>query len=1188
MWYAAGAALGLRVRLWNQPPKLPARLVLLGRILVSARRTVSSIAAGAALTATLGMGAYFLAQRQDALPTSNSTEYQQVVRAFYRGLAALDAGLLDAAKTDFTSVTELAPGEPAAWANLGLAHLRLSEFDAAARAIGEAAAHSPRTGDVAMLQGTLESAQGNNGPAIEHFRRAVVEAPANLRARYALAGALERARGDTAERQVQQLHDEMLAMQPGNLVVLVDRARLAARMADAPSLDDSVRRLVEHSSAWPAAATEQLDALRAGAVARDYQAIGRTVAFLRNVLARVPTFRESLAAVTIPAGLLAAPIDRFLALAPVSSVPSPPDLSLAYSREPLANRSPTPTTTMVAWPLTEEGPVGVFAVAAGALRRLDAPERSWPFPTRADVPPESGAILPLDWNHDFRTDLLLAGSGGLRLLLQTSTGTFAESTRSGSFDASTAIPSSGAWAADIDMDGDLDAVVGRAEGDPLLLRNNGDGSWRALPIFQGVEALRAFSWGDVDRDGDPDAVLLDATGGLHVFVNQQSGAFERRQPPSTTEPIIALTLGDANADGALDIVTLDTDGVVRQTFVTGNGWDERQLAVWPGGLLRQDSRSYRLNLVDLDNNGGLDLVAAGAAGTVIWLTDQRNGFQPLTTLADTEVFSVLDVDADGRLDFVGISEGQPVRMIGRGQQDYHWQVIRTRAQTNAGDQRINSFAVGGEIEVRSGLLVQKHLLSGVPVHVGLGTRTEIDVARIVWPNGVMQAEFDLRIDSAVVAEQRLKGSCPWLFAHDGHGMTFVTDVLWRSPLGLRINAQDTAGTTQTEDWVKIRGDQLAARDGAYDLRITAELWETHFFDHVALTTVDHPAGVEIFVDERFARDPPSLVVRAMTDIRALDSARDDAGLDVTDLVHMRDGRHVAGFAKGNYQGLAREHTLEFELSEPHAGAADLWLVAHGWVYPTDSSINVAIAQGANEAPHGLVLEARNADGEWRVVDSDLGFPAGKNKTLLIDLSARPRGVRRLRLRTNMEIYWDWMASARASTNAQLRTTRLTPAKADLQYRGFSRTRENRAAHAPELPDYSELVNTVPRWRDLEGYHTRFGDVKELLGGIDDRYVIMNAGDELRLEFPSQTPPAPGWVRDFIFISDGWEKDGDFNTAYSKTVLPLPSHDQTRYVAVSPSLVLEDDPVYRRYPEDWQRYHTRFVAPDTYLRGLTLR
>ena len=61
--------------------------------------------------------------------------------------------------------------------------------------------------------------------------------------------------------------------------------------------------------------------------------------------------------------------------------------------------------------------------------------------------------------------------------------------------------------------------------------------------------------------------------------------------------------------------------------------------------------------------------------------------------------------------------------------------------------------------------------------------------------------------------------------------------------------------------------------------------------------------------------------------------------------------------------------------------------------------------------------------------------------------------------------------------------------------------EQKDAGSPERPRYV-LAGTAPRWRDLEGYHTRFGDVRELLARVDDRYVIMNAGDEMR-------PPLPG-------------------------------------------------------------------------------
>ena len=167
----------------------------------------------------------------------------------------------------------------------------------------------------------------------------------------------------------------------------------------------------------------------------------------------------------------------------------------------------------------------------------------------------------------------------------------------------------------------------------------------------------------------------------------------------------------------------------------------------------------------------------------------------------------------------------------------------------------------------------------------------------------MQAEFDLAADQEIVAIQRLKGSCPWVFAYDGTGMQFVTDFLWRSPLGLRINAQDTAGITQTEDWVKIRADQLTPKDGLYDIRITGELWETHFIDHLALMTVDHPADLDVFVDERFAAHaPPSMAIHAMQRPQPVAHAWDDMGHDVTDIVRARDGRYLGTFGRGAYQG----------------------------------------------------------------------------------------------------------------------------------------------------------------------------------------------------------------------------------------------------------------------------------------------
>ena len=224
----------------------------------------------------------------------------------------------------------------------------------------------------------------------------------------------------------------------------------------------------------------------------------------------------------------------------------------------------------------------------------------------------------------------------------------------------------------------------------------------------------------------------------------------------------------------------------------------------------------------------------------------------------------------------------------------------------------------------------------------------------------------------------------------------------------------------------------------------------------------------------------------------------------------------------------------------------------------------------------------NGDGRWFVADPDLGFPAGKNKTMLIELGA-VRQAKRLRLRTNLEIYWDSLIVAR-QVDVPLRTRRLAAADADLRYRGYSVTTSPRG-DAPETPVYDRKANVTQRWRDLVGYHTRFGSVNALLSEVDDRYVIMNAGDEMRLRFPEQPAPDAGWRRDFVLIGDGWEKDGDYNTGHSQTVLPLPSHDRPAYGEGHAPRGLEDDPVYQRHRADWEDYHTRWVTPSSFIRGL---
>jgi len=350
--------------------------------------------------------------------------------------------------------------------------------------------------------------------------------------------------------------------------------------------------------------------------------------------------------------------------------------------------------------------------------------------------------------------------------------------------------------------------------------------------------------------------------------------------------------------------------------------------------------------------------------------------------------------------------------------------------------------------------------------------------------------------------------------------------------------------------------------------------------------VDHPEGTEIFVDERFVFPAPDLSTMLMEKPRPVARVTDHEGRDWTDTISQKNGSYMKPFQKTSYQGLVEDHFIEIDLGETGDGADTIWLIASGWLRPTDSSINLALSQGDHQPPGGLKVEIPDGDGGWMTLHEDFGVPAGKTKTILIDIDTEklqdPDDMR-VRLHTTSEIYWDSIEWTVAGDSSAMTEISLDPLRQELRYRGYSEW--DRADEiSPKLPDYSVISGTAPRWRDLIGYHTRFGDVSELLQEIDDRYVIMNAGDEMVLEFSSPGDPAPGYSRSYVFVSDGWVKDGDYNTEASKTVTPLPYHGQADYeYGVDSNLI--NDPVYQRHREDWARYHTRFVTPEPFRSAL---
>ncbi len=1124
-----------------------------------------------------------------------SAEYQTAITTFYVGLAALESGDNTRAQGKFATFTAMLPDEAAGWANFGLYNLRNGQDDVAATQLEKARALVPeaQSGPILSLLGLTESRRGKPAEAIGYYRKVITLEPENLKARYALAMEIERQGSNNSDSEALKVYRNILVEHPTNLAAGIQVVRLAAKLGDVKTLKDAVAHVKAMSAGWNPQSRTYIDQVEAGT--SHPHSITTAILFLNNVLKAEPAFRESLAALQDPPDNVGQPIERLYKLQTPPSTPAPADTALTFHAEPASATLGMPQVGWTGCISPDEESVPVVLASDGRSVHLDNGS-SMPFPGSSTAAMTSNSIALVDWNNDFKVDIALAGSGGIKLFQQSAKAVFTDITPRSKLPASiTGASTWGIWPADIDSDGDLDLVVAPTQGPVRVLQNNNDGTFRVLTPFPGVSDVRGFAWGDWNADGADDAAFLDAHGTLHVFSNERSGLFKPWPVPNSVGKVAAITVAEVNGDGRMDLVVLKADGAILRlsSKLTGKveaaDWDVAEIAQWKGAASGLQAGAARLFAADLDNNGSIDLVASTPTGSQVWLSDPKGVFASLAAPLDLRVFAVEDMTGDGRLDLLGISKtGAPTLAVNKGAKNYHFVTIHPRAATHVtGDQRINSFAVGGEIRVRSGLLVQTQPISGPSVHFGLGENTTVDLARFVWPNGAPQAEFDLQTNQIVRTDQRLKGSCPWVFTYDGHAMQFAGDFLWRSPLGLRINAQNTAGVAMTEEWLKIPGERLVARNGVYDIRITAELWETHFFDHVSLMAVDHPADSAAFVDDRFAIPPPPLKVYSMTQPRPVAHAVDDRGTDVTDIVRAHDGKYLDTFGRGAYQGVTRDHYVECELGSEAPKSGPLYLIATGWIHPTDSSINVAISQGHHDAPHGLSLEVADGKGAWTVAKPNLGFPAGKIKSILIRLddAFRPGAPRRFRLRTNMEIYWDTLETASELPASNLRTQRISPSSADLRYRGYS-VANQAGASSPELPEYDHIAATGQRWRDLIGYCTRYGDVRELLGKVDDRYVIMNAGDEMRFQFPALPAAPQGWKRDFVLIGDGWEKDGDLNTMFSKTVLPLPSHDNPAYNR--PPTRLEDDPVYRLHAHDWQVYHTRYVTPDGFQNALRSR
>jgi hypothetical protein len=720
----------------------------------------------------------------------------------------------------------------------------------------------------------------------------------------------------------------------------------------------------------------------------------------------------------------------------------------------------------------------------------------------------------------------------------------------------------------------VDLVVTGAGAAPTVYLNPREGKFKQLPLYDasaGLPPTVGVYVFDFDKDGWMDvAVTHQGAPGVTLWRNIEGKRFERVPLPEIGAVAgLGLTAVDIDNDGWLDLAVIvrTKPGNAAQLHVFRN--------LGPQGF---EDVSARLGLDKLKLVAPVSVIASDVYGhNASDLIVSQLGGDPVVLRND------------------GANKNRAFRIAFKGLAD-------------------NKTGLGTKVEIFAGGLWQKWEIAGgsgylgqgpTAILAGLGTADHVDIVRMLWPTGVLQDEIDVATNkpASFLEVDRRGSSCPTLFAWNGEKYEFVSDVIGAGVMGHWISPTKK-NIPDPDEWIKIEGSQLKARNGYLSLRFGEPMEEVNFVDQLRLVAVDHPAGTEVYPNERFLDSPPFAsgdpVITSAPHVPA--GAWDDKGRDVLGLLSERDHRYVRDFTNLPYAGFANPHKLILDLGAWTPGNP-LRLFLRGFIeYFSATSMYAAWQAGLQ--PVSPYIEAQLPDGSWKRVVDEMGFPAGLPRTITVDLTGKlPAGAKRIRIVTNLQIYWDQILVDNGPVRRdQVRTSELPLSAATLGFRGYPRQVDG--ATPGDLTYIYEQASTTGPFSRERGSYTHYGDVTSLLKNVDDRFAIFGTGEDIDAEFNTESlPPLPsGWTRDYFFYANGFVKDMDFYEASPFTVADMPFHGMSTY-PYPVTQYYPADAVATEYRVDWNdryesgeniarqyrfQYQPRTIDPEPLLPQVTSR
>ena len=695
---------------------------------------------------------------------------------------------------------------------------------------------------------------------------------------------------------------------------------------------------------------------------------------------------------------------------------------------------------------------------------------------------------------------------------------------------------------DTDHDGDLDILLLSQNGSFELWNNNLNNTFTrlstqtTLPKDNGYKKIYVQ---DIDSDRDIDIILL-ADNHVTTLLNDRMWDYEILNDLHTKPMLSSLIFSDNDSNGIVEISLSSTDNAVLVLEFHRESKTYKQI--------NQISNISTNNIIQIDVNGNAKSEILIQMTEGIDIFDSKGQFIEKIILNDIQQIKVLNTIKGPEL--VILSANKLFHIAASDNRLPFILFNLSGKEDDANSVRSNYSGIGTSFTIHNqnfyAIGYSHHNLTGVDqdfqaITLAAGNKGSIDFIALEWSDGVYQTELGLVTNKyhMITETQRQLSSCPVIFAWNNGRYEFISDVLGVGGIGFAIGRHAYGEPRPWENYL-LTAEQLQSENGIFKLQFTEPMEESAYLDSMKIQVIDVPNQWSVTLDERMQISEPPVSGKPLFYQSVINPIKieNKFNQDVTSLALSTDKQAITIENRDQrFLGLVDEQIITMEFADYLQG--DYHFIMNGWVEYGYSQTMFAAWQ-AGKIAQAPTLEYKK-DGQWKVLLKEFGYPAGMPRVATVPVSI-PERTRFIRIRTNMEIYFDQLGLFKSEQPETVLRHDLKLQSAQLKQLGFPKREDNEQ----RVPSY-DFTEIMPYWdtRYMEGAYTQLGEVTELLIQQDNALVIIAAGEGIELKFIDDLPALKkGYQRYYLLKFIGWAKDMDILTKNGETLMPIPAKGLT--------------------------------------------